>query len=235
MSLPVIMPSNNSNAHRLELNHPGRMALLMGPGGWRTPRSLPFSLDNGRFVCWSKGQAWDESEFNRLTDAAMLHAIDGGGCFPSWLVVPDVVGDAVATFEEWRLREPRLRQSLGVPLALAVQDGMTPESVRNNANPDVIFIGGSTEWKRRTVWNWCHEFPRVHVGRVNTAKWLWNAHRCGAESTDGTGWFRGDKRQLRGLVGYLQRSDKGLGPFQQDLEFARTFGGNVPKVSATGG
>jgi hypothetical protein len=35
------------------------------------------------------------------------------------------------------------------------------------------------------------------------------AHECGAESCDGTGWFRGDKRQLDGLIQYLEESTNG--------------------------
>ena len=52
-------------------------------------------------------------------------------------------------------------------------------------------------------------FKRVHVGRVNTYRLLWLAHEAGAESCDGTGWFRGDRKQLQGLIDYLQESSSG--------------------------
>src|SRR5690606_19465502 len=83
---------------------------------------------------------------------------------PRWLLVPDVVADRDATIARWREWEPKLRP-FGFPLAFAVQDGMTAEDVP--ADADVIFVGGTTDWKWRTVWRWCHDFPRVHVGRVN--------------------------------------------------------------------
>lgn len=140
---------------------------------------------------------------------------------PLWAVVPDVVGDATATFEEWGIWKDRLPGHW--KKALAVQDGMTPDSVRKHSDPDIIFVGGTTDWKRRTIWNWCRSFPRVHVGRINTERWLWETHRAGAESTDGTGWFRGDQLQLRGLLRYLKRSSDGMGPEQLELEFSRTF------------
>ena len=213
----IVMPDNNSNAHKMEAKYPGRMGLLIGPGGWRDPRGLPFALDNGRFVCWSKGSEWPEAAFWRLLECAQ--ACDTS---PRWVVVPDVVADADATFRQWDQWAPRLEET-GLTLAMAVQDGMTPESVKRNAEPGVIFVGGSTQWKRNTMWKWCRSFPRVHIGRVNTEKRLWNAHRCGAESVDGTGFFRGCVAQLKGLHRYLRRSSAGMGPPQLELEFAATF------------
>ncbi len=107
----------------------------------------------------------------------------------------------------------------GWPLAFAVQDGMTVEDVPGDA--DVIFVGGSTEWKWRTVAMWCAAFQRVHVGRVNTYRRLWECHDAGAESIDGTGWTRGDQRQYRGLLAYLAESTGGrLRSVQQMLEEA---------------
>ena len=218
-----MMPSNNSNAHKLNDTYPGLIGMLIGPGGWRDPRGLPFALDNGKFPCWSTGRAWDEASFMSLIEKAESFG-------PRWVVVPDSVGDALATFELWGQWADRLS---GYALALAVQDGMTPCSVRKYTNPDVIFVGGTTEWKRRTLWSWCHEFPRVHVGRINTEKWLWNCARCGAESCDGTGWFRGDQRQVNGLHRFLRRySCSGHPQAFLELEYARTFGRDpVPRDS----
>ena len=101
---------------------------------------------------------------------------------------------------------------------MAVQDGMEPGDVPAEAG--VVFVGGSTEWKWRTVRDWCDAFDRVHVGRVNTNGKLWECHEAGAESCDGTGWFRGDQRQLRGLIAYLERSSQGLGNHRGQELFA---------------
>ncbi len=210
--------------------------MLFSPAGRGNPEQLPYALDNGAYTAFVKGLPFDTKGFLSLLEWAT--AFPSG---PSWVVVPDCVGDAVATFEQWNHWEPRLRPT-GTPLALAVQDGMSPQTVRRYANPDVIFVGGTTLWKWQTVWNWCHEFLRVHVGRVNVERRLWQCDKAGAESCDGTGWFRGNgvnadgtaktrHQQLRGLLRYLIRSDRGQGPPQAELEFARTFGGSVPRRS----
>ena len=223
---PVVFV-NNSKAHDLAIEFPGRIGILFGPSRMRPNRGLPYACDNDKFSVWSKGKDWDHDVFWK-----MLDKIEDYEQPPEWVVVPDEVGDAMRTFREWGYWAPLLRER-GLKLALAVQDGMTPQAVRDTADPDVIFIGGSTDWKRSTVWNWCHEFPRVHVGRVNTEKWLWNAHKCGAESTDGTGWFRGNQKQYRDLIRYLKRSETHNSPVQLELEFARTFGGDVPDIPFT--
>lgn len=63
----------------------------------------------------------------------------------------------------------------------------------------------------------------MHIGRINTERWLWFAHRCGAESVDGTGFFRGDENQLKGLHRYLRRSQKKLDHKEVEVEYSRTF------------
>ncbi len=205
---------NHSMAHKLAKNHPGRIGLMVGPSRMRPLKDLSVALDNDRYSVWTKGKEWDEGAYWRMLDSMQ----DAGGEI-LWVVVPDVVGDAVATFREWETWCPKLRNRV-LPLALAVQDGMTADAVRRYADPEVIFVGGTTEWKRATLWSWCREFPRVHCGRVNYERWLWHAHRCGCESTDGTGWFRGDRRQLAGLLRYLRQSSKHLNPQQLEILYS---------------
>lgn len=119
-----------------------------------------------------------------------------------WALVPDVVADAAETFS-WYNRWSKVLLRYDWPLALAVQDGMTVEQVKKiRPKPDVIFVGGSTKWKWHTAKLWCRNFPRVHVGRVNTRRLLWSVHNLGAESSDGTGWWH--KKQYRQLVNYLE-------------------------------
>lgn len=43
------------------------------------------------------------------------------------------------------------------------------------------------------------------------------AHDAGAESCDGTGWFRGDQKQLSGLRRYLYESVAGRSQLELDL------------------
>lgn len=210
-----VMPSNNGKAliHYWAGAYPGLLGHLYGLDGFRGPFPwLPYALDNGAFPAFTKGKAWDSGGFLRLLDraAAAQQA-------PLWVAVPDVVADRRATLSAWELWAPRVR-GYGWPLAFVVQDGMKPADVP--ADADVVFVGGTTTWKRRTVPMWCREFTRVHVGRINTERWLWYCDHHGAESCDGTGWMRGDPVQLAGLANYLRRKAAGLsrerGP-QQEL------------------
>jgi hypothetical protein len=92
---------------------------------------------------------------------------------------------------------------------------MTPADVRQLA-PDVVFVGGSTEWKWETAEMWCREFPRVHVGRVNSPRRLYELESWGCESCDGTGWNRGDRKQTAGLEEWC-RSHHIPGPTSEPL------------------
>ena len=177
----------------------GGLGLLLPPNGIRGPYPhLPWALDNGAFPAWKNGAAWDRHAFERALDWAA-----GQTLTPSWVVVPDVVTDPDATLASWEEWAPKLR-GMGMRLALAVQDGMEPNTVRAHTDPEVIFVGGSSAWKLSTLRVWAKEFPRVHVGRVNGLRGLMSCHNAGVESVDGTGYFRGSRNQLRGLVDYLK-------------------------------
>lgn len=210
----IVMVANNSGreARRLASSHPGRIGHLYGPGGWRGPfPEFPYALDNGAFPAFSKGTAWSARPFLDL-----CHRAKAAGIPPQWVAVPDVVCDRDATLASWYRWAPHLRTRYGWPLAFVVQDGMQKGDVPGEAA--VIFVGGSTEWKQKTAAYWCQHFPRVHVGRVNGERDLWRYHRAGAESCDGTGWFRGSRKQLDGLWYYLADSsglpDAAHGPMQ---------------------
>ena len=204
----IVMPSNNRGmvAGYLAGRFPDRIAHLYSIGGLsRLYSFVPFALDNGRFPAWSTGAKWDEAAYFGMLD----RVVEMGGR-PEWLLVPDVVTKADETLKEWDRYCPRLQRDYpGWPLAMAVQDGMTPDDVPDEA--DVVFVGGATDWKRKTMREWCDAFDRVHIGRINTGKWLWECDEAGAESCDGTGWFRGDQAQLAQLVSYLARSTDGAG------------------------
>jgi hypothetical protein len=207
----IVMPSNNSAMHLgwLAGKYPGRIGWLLSPDGWRTPHPwLEYALDNGAYPAFVNDRSWDDTAFAQMLDAANAQPHP-----PRWVLAPDVVADKDATLALWKRWLNPLRNYYW-PLAFAVQDGMTQADVPKEA--DVIFVGGTTEWKWSTVWQWCKDFPRVHVGRVNGYGPLWDCHDAGAESCDGTGWFRGDAEQLAGLERYLEESTNG-GREQQRL------------------
>ena len=195
------MPSNNSGHAVVTLceAYPGRVGNLHTPDSIRRPKPVPYALDNGVYGAWSNGREWDCEKYYKA-----LNFYDPVEC--RWTVVPDWVADKKLTLEKWDEHSDRVR-SMGYTLAFAVQDGMHAGDVPSDA--DVVFVGGSTEWKWRTMPMWCREFERVHAARVNTYRLLWMAHECGAESCDGTGFTRGDQAQWRGLLTYLAESTAG--------------------------
>jgi hypothetical protein len=159
----------------------GRLVCIATPKqGNRIPDDALVCLDNG---CFGKGypgddgwMAWLESQ-RHLAPRALF------------AVAPDVVGDARATYERSLPFLPFIR-SLGFPAAYVIQDG------QEDFEPpwdefDVVFIGGSTEWKlgpraaaiareanRRDKW--------VHMGRVNSRRRWSYAEHIGCDSVDGT-------------------------------------------------
>jgi len=151
---------------------------------------MPYALDNGKFAVWSAGKKWDADFWWEFCQKVSLLPNQ-----PKWAIVPDEVADKKETLRLWDFYSDVMRNGFGFKPAFAVQDGMTKEDVPKDA--DVVFVGGSTEWKWRTAEMWCKEFPRVHVGRVNNINRCWDCEEWGAESIDGTGWFRdgvNDKR-----------------------------------------
>lgn len=180
----MVMVSNNSSqlTKSLAKAYPGKIGWLQGPTYWKQPQdNIPYALDNDAFIAWSNNHPWDESKwFSMINRVAQLARP------PLWALVPDEVSNREATLVKWFRYYPIVHE-LGVMTAFAVQNGMTPSDVPKEA--DLVFVGGTTTWKWHTAAMWCKEFPRVHIGRVRKTKLL----RCvqlGAESCDGSGWFR---------------------------------------------
>lgn len=192
----IVMPSNGSHwwVHYWAGRRPKCLGHLYSPGGQRGPfPHLPFAVDNGAFG------GFEEDRWK-----ALLRWVCLSGYKPMWVAVPDFVGDAEKTIEMWETHKEEAER-YGWPLAFVLQDGIKKEDVPKDAQ--VVFVGGSTEWKEKTVEYWCNEFPRVHVGRVNGYRMLRKCADAGAESCDGTGWGRGDKRQLLELLQFLEEEE----------------------------
>lgn len=199
----MVMPSNNSSAivHHWSGRFPGRIGWLVGPSAMPKTKLrywMPFALDNDAFGAWVSKRAWDE---NAWMD--MLRAVQLSGLTPLWALVPDVVADRDATLRNWERYAP-VASLYGWPLAFAVQNGMTPADIPQDAA--VIFIGGTTEWKWQTLPMWAETGKRVHVGRVNEVERLHICERWSVESVDGTGWMRGSEhgRQCKDLQAWLE-------------------------------
>jgi hypothetical protein len=211
----LIMPSCNSSAilHYWQgkyggLGHLYSPFYLSGKSGkikgksWKPYPHLPYALDNGKFICFDHRIEWVESLFVAHCERILTYNQK-----PLFLVVPDSVGDGGETLKLWGEWESRLSR-YRVPLALAVQDGMTVHDVCQLENFDLendfIFVGGSTQWKLQTLNEWTKNFNKVHCGRVNTWRRLWQCKKAGCISVDGTGYFRGWKADLEGLELFLK-------------------------------
>lgn len=215
----IVMPSNSSGWfwHTLA-RETGRLGHLYSPGGQRGPWPwLPYSLDNGAYSCWTEEtnvfdyEKWAVTEraWHRLVVWAQIANIK-----PRWALVPDVPGNASETFDRWAAYAPDIK---GVPLALAVQDGMTVEQVKSlKLAPEVVAVGGSYDWKWDTVAMWAAAFPRVHVLRCNAPARLYDMEEMGIESCDGTGWNMGDRKQTAGLEKWARQYPL-MQPNRQDL------------------
>lgn len=146
-------------------------------------------LDNGAYPAWASGTPLSLTEqFDGLA-VALTHLT------PEWVVVPDVVADAEAswqrTIEGVRALEPVVG---GSRLLLAVQDGMVIEDVAALARElgGGVFVGGSgwryksealTQLQRLDV-------RHVHVGRASQPSQLRACCDLGAQSCDSTTYLR---------------------------------------------
>jgi len=202
----LVMVSNQTSwrTHYLQGKY-GGLGLLLPPNGVRGPYPhLPYAMDNGAFPAWKNGEPWDEAAFLKSLEWAKERPVP-----PRWVVVPDVVTQPEETFRAWDKWAPAI-EATGFPTAFAAQDGMTPQMVKDNhIEADVIFVGGTRDWKMNSVSSWTEAFPRVHVGRINGMRGLMWCHERGVESTDGTGFFRGDRKQLGELIAYLRDQGEG--------------------------
>ena len=177
--------------HYFAGKYPGKVGMLISPGSWKTPPFyMPYALDNGAFT------GFNENDFYFMLRKAKLLKNK-----PLWVAVPDVVGDRQKTLEMWEQHQERVK-AFGFNLAFVAQDGMTINDVPEQAN--CVFIGGTTEWKL----NRAHEFKtanrKLHIGRVNTMERLQWAARIKADSVDGTGFFRGRKKQYQDFIDFFE-------------------------------
>jgi hypothetical protein len=170
----------NSYMKTLNTDFPGQAGWFTSPDDFLRhgypPNGMPCAFDNGAFL------RWVPEDYIQMLIIARDKEIK-----PLWVVLPDVVGDARRTLRLWYTWEPIVR-AFGFPLAFACQDGCEPEDVPRGAS--CCFIGGNTEWKLTNAARFKGVCDWLHVGRVNSAGRLKWAESIGADSIDGSGWFR---------------------------------------------
>jgi hypothetical protein len=179
-----------------------------GIGVMMTPRSfvsleqtlrLPFwGADNG---CYSQGDKFRIGRYyqwlGKMTPARET-------CL--FATAPDVLGDAVATWERSRDCLPKLRE-LGYKAALVAQDDIERTTIEWDSF-DVLFVGGTTKWKLSegaygVVKQAKLRGKTCHMGRVNSFRRLRAAKLSGFDSADGTRIAFKPTENLAALVSWL--------------------------------
>ena len=155
----------------------------------KVPRYRAWAADNG---CFSQGESFNADKWmawvRHLPGAGSARFGNVGAAYESrllgsedaalepfgclFVVAPDVVGDADAT---WRRCEPwleRVRQA-GFPVAVVAQDGAEAHVALWDEQErwDALFLGGTTRWKLSSDARDCareaHLYGKwLHMGRV---------------------------------------------------------------------
>lgn len=189
-----------SPAIRAALAHRDDTGLLVTPNsGYSLHDWRVWAVDSG---CYGKNYIGDVKYLAWLTERQPFAASCLFAC------APDVVGDAQATLERSAPLLPLIRQ-LGYPAAFVAQDGLEHLTVPWDTF-DVLFIGGSTEWKLSTavidlVKQAKQRGKPVHVGRVNSHRRLNWSEAIGADTCDGTFLAFGPDTNLPRLLVWLDR------------------------------
>jgi len=157
--------------------------LVMTPSDPRfPPAGFRYFIDNGAWTAYQKGIENDLAAFEKYLSKY-------GEC-ADFVVIPDIVQGGMKSLDlsvSWIGRVSRYGDAL-----IPVQDGMTAADLTPLLELfDVgLFVGGSTEWKIKTLPIWgnlakrhgCH----LHVGRVNSVKRIALCSLAGVDSIDGT-------------------------------------------------
>ncbi len=198
-------PTSSTAVH--EAMEAGTIGFIDTPAqGNVRPAGVTWCADNG---CYS--DKWDEAKWWKFL---VENAHDADSCL--FAVAPDVVGDAWATQLRAMPWLPKIR-ALGYPVAYVGQDG-----ARANRLPwehfDVLFIGGTTEWKlglvaRALITEAKVRGKRVHAGRVNSERRFEYFRAIGADSCDGTFLTFGPDANLPRLLAWTRNNGQpGLWP-----------------------
>ena len=167
------------------VGHPD-LGVLLVPSAFNNPDVAldghhSWAIDNGAF-----------SDFNAERFLLLLEKTRGKPCC-RFVACPDVVGDATVTRTRFDFWEPMIH-SLGFPVALVAQDGLTVKDTPW-MRLDALFIGGTTTFKLGHTARVLAAYAKargkwLHMGRVNSRQRLHYAERIGCDSVDGTCFSR---------------------------------------------
>lgn len=199
-----------SNTHNLEIlsRYPWRHLLSPNRPYRKIQPCAGYAIDNGAWSAFKNKRAYNPNPF--LDDVASY------GENADFIVIPDVVEDAAATFKEAEKWIPMLTQ---YRCLIVAQDGMTIADFSDFVMDGIgVFIGGSTEYKLKNIKSiaaLCDQYSVLcHVGRVNSIKRMHICINFGAHSFDGSGMAR-FARTARQVTGALLKLEHQL--FKRDF------------------
>jgi hypothetical protein len=175
--------SNTGTRRNLQALRETGWGILLTPDN-ATPRDgLQHGVDNGAWKAFIQRVDFDADGFERV--------LEKGGSTADFVVIPDIVAGGLKSLDfslSW------LQRLKGYPkLLLPLQDGMTEKIIGQVLTENRhlgLFLGGSTEWKLKTMFSWGEFAARYarhyHVGRVNSARRIRMCEEAGAHSFDGT-------------------------------------------------
>lgn len=181
----------------------------LAPDNVSNPGEQKYFHDNGKFHAVYHNKPWDVNPFKRLISK-----------YPDYdfVVYPDVP-------QIDRIRDAKIGRKLAIksleesikyfdeiprPAYLAVQDYMMQSDIIPLIDYcDGIFVGGSPEWKIKTMLDWSNFSKafrkKCHVGRINPYVLLRYAHFCGVDSIDGSTASRhDDPREIEKYFNHLK-------------------------------
>ena len=179
-----LVSGSTKTVRRLAEKGQRNLGVLLTPANGNSVASvcrlgLPYAVDNGAF------SGFDAAAFEKL-----LIELENAPRKPLWVACPDVVGDAVGTWELFRRWQFRIARR-GLPVAFVLQDGQEDLSMPPWPLISAVFIGGSTEFKlgagaAELVARAKRMRKLVHMGRVNSKARMELAYHIGCDSIDGT-------------------------------------------------
>lgn len=195
-------PSNKRNISILK-SYPWRHLLSPNRPYQELQNCAGYAIDNGAWSSFVNNKQYDPRPF--------LNDVEKYGVNADFIVIPDVVEDAVATLfaaEKWIpiLNEYRC--------LIVAQDGMKIQDLETFVADGVgVFIGGSTVYKLKNIKpiaQLCNQYNVLcHVGRVNSIKRINICINNGAHSFDGSGFARFEQT-ARIATNELIKIDAGL-------------------------
>jgi hypothetical protein len=194
---------DNEHARALAVDH--GVGLMLNPRSYRPSRADAYpihAVDNGCFT-----DRWDETQWLGYLDRCARER-----CL--FAVAPDVPFDWTASWERSSRYVDQIR-GMGFPVAVALQNGVTIETVPWS-DLDVVFLGGDTAWKLGTTALYIAREAQsrgihVHMGRANSLKRFRRAVSMLCDTADGTKLKHGVPAEtaalLRSMLDAVQHPD----------------------------